>query len=690
VSVPRLARARLGFAAACTALLTLGGAGVAAAAQPSPSPSWQQVPSGPTGGQLPGATAFGDTPGETPERVTFVLKGRGIAQLQQAVIAGTVGGPQRQLSVGQFAASYGQTPQQIAALTSYLARFGIRSTVLANRLDIATTGTAAAYNRALNVKQRQYRIPARPGHHGRKPSREQNVHAPTAAPQLPPQLAQGVTAIFGLSNYAAFGSSSTAGAVPGKTEGPIAPASVAAAVAKAGPASTISEDDCFAITLWPRDCNLPKDFASQYGLTALGAQNDGTGQTVGIVTFAALDAGTAEDFWKNLSLTPQRPRTVTVRNVDGGPGAPDENSDETDLDVEQAGGVAPGANVVVYQAPNTDAGGVDALFQAAVENVAGSVSMSWASSETFVAYAQATGTSSAGWQAAYDLAFLELAAQGQSTFVASGDAGPYQAYLEDELKTTNPTVSAFAASPYVTAAGGTTLPFTTDYWGAWTDEQLTVPSERAWSSDYLWGPTARTNEMSYADAAKFFLTGGIGSGGGGYSQSEPLPAYQRQVPGGSTFTAVQQLTPTAPQKIAPGLTLPTDWAVTEHPATVRGRATGRAVPDLSADADPFTGYLVSAPEYGGLVPLGGTSIVAPQLAGAAAVINQANRGRGGFWNPTLYRAAATRNSPLTPLSAAGVGNDNLYYTGTPGTVYNPATGLGTPDLGKLAAVLRRR
>lgn len=690
----RLSRARLGLAGALTALLTFGTAGIAAAV-PSPSPSWQRVPSGPTGSQLPGATAFGDTPGDTPERVTFVLKGRGIAQLEQAVLSGAIGGTGQQLSVSQFAGRYGQTPQAIGALTQYLARFGIRSSVLASRLDIETTGTAAAYDRALNVMQKQYRIPAQPGRGGRKARPRQNVHAPTRAPQLPPQLAQSVTAIFGLSNYAAYDSTSIEAAVPGRSTTPLSTQAVAAAVtagkAAAHGASIVSEDDCFAITLWPRDCNLPQDFASQYGLDALGAA-DGTGQAIGVVTFAALDQGAPEDFWQNLSLTPQRPRTVTVRDVDGGPGAPGDDSDETDLDVEQAGGVAPGANIVVYQAPNTDAGGVDALFQAASENVAGSVSLSWATSETLLGYEQTTGTASSGWRAAYDLAFLELAAQGQSTFVASGDVGPYEAYVEDELHTTNLTVSAFAASPFVTAAGGTTLPFSTDYWGAWSDEQLTVPRERAWSSDYLWGPTARTNDMSYGDAAKFFLDSGAGAGGGGYSAVEPMPAYQRLVSGASGFTAVQRLVPSTPTTVAPGLTLPTDWTVVEKPAVVHGPATGRAVPDLSADADPFTGYLVYTPEYGGLVPLGGTSIVAPQLAGAAAVIGQANGGRSGFWNPSLYRAAAGHGSPVTALGSVSTeadGNDDLYFTGTPGTAYNPATGLGTPDLGKLAAVFRR-
>lgn len=699
----RLARVRLATAAAVTALLTLGTAGIAVASTPPPSPSWQQVPSGPTGGQLPGATAFGDTPGDTPEQVSFVLKGQRIQQLQQAVLHGA----QPQLSVAQFAAGYGQSTRDIGELTSYLSRFGIRSTVSPNHLNVVTSGTAAAYNRALNVSQRQYHVPGRRGWNG-KPGRQQNVHAPTRAPQLPPQLAGDVTAIFGLSNYAPFSSNAVAAA--GSEGGTATPQSISTAQFEAAAASHPADDTqwnnefCAAATGWPIQCNFPSDFASRYGLDGVtvsgrpgAAAADGTGQTIGIVTFAAYETGAAEEFWYRQTLTPQLPRTLTVRDVDGGPGPVNDYSAETDLDVEQAGGVAPGANIVVYQAPNTDAGAIDALFQAADENVAGAVSMSWAESETFVDLALANGEAGSGWRDAFDLAFLELAAQGQSTFVASGDQGPYQAFAEDGVNTTNLTVNAFAASPFVTAAGGTTLPFEVDYQGDGAAvEHVTVPSERAWSTDYLWQATADTwSDYSYADGADFFLLyggagGAIGATGGGYSAHEPIPAYQRAVSGGTSFTAVQHLTPTTPTTLAPGFRLPTEWTVNQNPALVHGRATGRGIPDLSADADPFSGYLSYAPMNGFVTPGGGgTSYVAPQFAGAAAVINQANHARSGFWNPALYAAASGRTSPVTALSSAGAGNDNTYYTGTPGTVYNPATGLGTPDFTKIAAVLRR-
>ena len=82
---------------------------------------------------------------------------------------------------------------------------------------------------------------------------------------------------------------------------------------------------------------------------------------------------------------------------------------------------------------------------------------------------------------------------------------------------------------------------------------------------------------------------------------------------------------------------------------------------------------------------GGTSFVAPQLNGSTAVIDSYLGHRVGLWNPSIYAFATSRNSPLTPLNAVGTSSDNLYYTGNPGSVYNVGSGLGFPNLSKLAA-----
>src|ERR1700748_134663 len=104
-------------AIAAAAVLTLS-TGVAFAADPMTN-----VAQGADPAALPGAKVFGDTPASTPETVSFVLRAQNLAQLQ----AGVVNGESRFLTVGQFAATYGQSPATIAALEGYLARFGIRT-----------------------------------------------------------------------------------------------------------------------------------------------------------------------------------------------------------------------------------------------------------------------------------------------------------------------------------------------------------------------------------------------------------------------------------------------------------------------------------------------------------------------------------------------------------------------------------
>jgi subtilase family serine protease len=163
------------------------------------------------------------------------------------------------------------------------------------------------------------------------------------------------------------------------------------------------------------------------------------------------------------------------------------------------------------------------------------------------------------------------------------------------------------------------------------------------------------------------------------------------VPGTQFFSAVQYFTPIDYETVPGGLVEPTAMDFNPTPTVSHGFGSGRATPDISADADPWTGYLVYCPSCGSPAlegSWGGTSFVAPQLNGAAAVIDSFLGHRTGFWNPLIYRLAMGPGSPFTPLGQTGTGNDNLYYTGTPGSVFNVGSGLGYPDLSKLAYELR--
>ena len=73
----------------------------------------------------------------------------------------------------------------------------------------------------------------------------------------------------------------------------------------------------------------------------------------------------------------------------------------------------------------------------------------------------------------------------------------------------------------------------------------------------------------------------------------------------------------------------------------------------------------------------------PQLNGSAAVIDSSVGHRVGFWNPSIYKFATQHTSPFDPLNTPGRTHDNLFFTGTPGTLYNPGSGLGVPDFAQL-------
>jgi subtilase family serine protease len=627
-------------------------AATAGSAQASTS---EQIPTGFLASAAPGASAFGTTPSSTSEQVSFILKENNKSQLESAVTKGLTS----YQSVSQFAAKYGASHAAVSALTSYLASFGITTSVYPGNVDVSASGTAGEFDAALSVTQDNYHVPARQTSDGHQiPA--QTVYSATGAPDLPSSIGQYVLAILGLTNYAPFASN----AVHENTSVTVKPSSSSSDV--------------------PGDY-LPSDFASRYGLDPLYKEGDGAGETIGIVTLAALDPGAPQYFWQNVANVPTTGRTVTVDNVDGGPGAPSDaaGSGETDIDVEQSGGLAPGANVIVYQAPNTDPGFIDAFFSAASQNVADTLSTSWGESETYVAGAVAAGEETNAYEAAFDEAFLELADQGTSVFDAAGDAAAYDA--SDDIGTTNLSVDTPADSPYATASGGTTTPWSGTITGSDGSASVTVPDQRAWGWDYLWQPIATVTGLTYAEAA----TSDVVGGGGGFSVVEPEPSYQRLVSGTTNYHGVQYLTPTDYQAVDPGFVEPTEWNVNSNPPLVSGGGSGRAVPDLSADADPYSGYLLYEPSASPALEAGwgGTSFIGPQFNGSTAVIDSVLGHRIGLWNPSLYAFAAGPDSPVTPLNQVGTGDDNIYYTGNPGELYNEATGLGVPDLAKFASDL---
>jgi kumamolisin len=208
-----------------------------------------------------------------------------------------------------------------------------------------------------------------------------------------------------------------------------------------------------------------------------------TGQTIGIIElgggYKTADLAT---YFKTLG---QKTPSVTTVSVDGGKNAPT-NANSADgevmLDIEVAASVAPGAKIVVYFAPNTDQGFIDAVATAVHDTTHNPsvISISWGGPES------AWTTQSLN---ALDAACQSAAALGITITVAAGDNGSTDGVTDGANHVDFP-----ASSPHVLACGGTTLQH----------------NGTAISSEVVW------NELANKEGAT----------GGGVSNFFPLPTWQ--------------------------------------------------------------------------------------------------------------------------------------------------------------------
>ena len=215
------------------------------------------------------------------------------------------------------------------------------------------------------------------------------------------------------------------------------------------------------------------------------AGTTGAGQTIAVVELGGgFSTSDLDSYFGSLGIAVP---SVTAVGVDGGANAP--GSDPTGADVEVAldidviGAAAPGAAQLVYFAPNSDQGFIDAISEAAQASPAPiAISISWGQSED---------AWTAQGRAAMDTAMADAAALGITVCVASGDNGSGNAVNDGQ-----PHVDFPASSPHALACGGTKL--------------LADPSTGTISSEVVWNETA-ANE---------------GAGGGGVSDQFPLPSWQ--------------------------------------------------------------------------------------------------------------------------------------------------------------------
>lgn len=127
--------------------------------------------------------------------------------------------------------------------------------------------------------------------------------------------------------------------------------------------------------------------------------------------------------------------------------------------------------------------------------------------------------------------------------------------------------------------------------------------------------------------------------------------------------------------------LPDYQSASNVPLSLNSQKTGRGVPDIAAVADPATGYEILVD--GERLVIGGTSAVAPLMAGLIALINEKLQRPVGFIHTKLY-ASADACRDITEGDNITV-SDNKGYTATEG--WDACTGQGVPVGSKLLEIL---
>jgi subtilase family serine protease len=574
-----------------------------------------------------GASVSGLLPEATPMNVTIALRPRDPAGLQSFATDVSTPGSSiygQYLTPAQFAARFGPTPSQISEVQSSLRAHGLApGPVSPNGLSIPVSATAGRVEHAFALSLARVTLPG-----------ARAAIANSVAPLLDANIAGVVQSVVGLDTLAHPRPLIQRSAVPAArphatphvvTGGPQPCPAVQAAQATQGGFTT-------------------DQIASAYGLPGLYITGDqGAGQTIVLYELEPYDPSDVAAFQACYGTHAPILNIPVDGGAGGGPGA-----GEAALDIEQAIGFAHGANIVVYEGPNSTLTGPGSgyydTWNAIVSQDRGQVvSASWGQCEALepVADAQALGN-----------LFAEAAAQGQTVVTASGDEGsegcnnpPGEGPADNALAVDDP-----ASQPFVTGVGGTSLE----------------------------SPGPRPVEQVWNNGGSFLASlSGAGASGGGLSSRWRMPSYQSGAP--ASLHVVQGFSSSAFCGGGPGYC--------------------RQVPDVSANSDPVTPYLIYWNGSGsdrrfprGWQGIGGTSGATPLWGAVFALANASGACQGlriGFANPSLYNAAATSYSAA--FNDISVGNNDFTgsnagrYPG--GAGYDMATGLGSPNAAGLAGAM---
>jgi len=366
----------------------------------------------------------------------------------------------------------------------------------------------------------------------------------------------------------------------------------------------------------------PNDFRAAYNVAPVG---DGAGQTIGFTLWGGPVAQSDLNTFASQTGTPAIVGGQAGANgidwipVNGGSSDTNELV-ETAMDVEYAHGVAPNSHLKYWLGDCATSGTSCNPSDTGLEGA-----ISAAANDTSL---HVVSNSWGGGEAASaadpfvsntGASFQHAASVGTTFYFSSGDSGAWSGSSGTTQAPSYP-----ADSPYVVSVGGTNL--------------QTAPSTYTYSSESTWSCA------TYTACTSPYPTG-TGGSGGGCSTIFARPSWQTGV-GAATCS-------------------------------------GRAEPDISADADPNSGAYVYVQGQG--QPVGGTSLAAPLWSGMAADTNRYLGANGqalmGFSAPRIYQLAANATTGARDFHDVTSGT-NGYPAGTG---WDEATGWGSPNLANLAA-----
>jgi hypothetical protein len=542
---------------------------------------------------------------------------------------------QQWLTPEQFGARFGLADADIAVVRSWLEQQGFAvDSVARSRNQITFSGTVQQAEQAFGTELHYYNVNG------------ERHFSPHTDLTLPASLASVVQAVMNLSTFRPKSHVKQKGPEPA-TETHF----------------TSSQSGDRFLT--------PSDVATIYDIApAYHAGLNGTGQAIAIVGQSEIVMTDIEHFQTASGVfTTAKDPTRTLVPGSGTATIVTGDESESDLDLEYASTIAPGATIYfVYTGNKSNYNVWNSLTYAIQNNVAPIISMSYGICESQL------GQSS--YNSLNNTFLAQAAAQGQTVIAATGDAGSADCVgtggttMAQQLGVDFP-----ASSQYVTGIGGSEFPTpdvdptnsaSAQYWQAASGTDV-ISSALKYIPEIVWNDST---------------SGNLSSGGGGVSMSTftARPSWQTGVPGISAISG-----------------------------------NGRLVPDISLSASPNNaGYLYCSSDsttkvtgscsHGfrdtnnkNLTVAGGTSFGAPIFAGMMAIVNQKMGAAQGVANVKLYSLAAKSATYASAFHDITSGNNNCSLAGTTicpttspafssfnaGTGYDLATGLGSTDFNNL-------